>query len=113
MLRELGPSAHARDAVAHKLAIPRLIEEKDLGPRACEGLRDHDVVLAEGIEGELLHEARLVLGGPGRVVSPARVLGPEIADRLEMNGLRVGQDPLFPRPGPGDVPPAPGAPRGA
>src|SRR5437870_2542654 len=109
MLRELRPSVHTGDAVAHKVAIPGLVEEEDLDPRIGERLGDHDVVLAEGVEDELFRKAGLVLGRAGRVIPATGVLGSEVADRLEVDGLGVVEDALLAQPGLGDVAPAFGA----
>src|SRR5438445_2283847 len=111
MLREVGPPRHAREPFAGDLAIPRLVEQKDPHAGLREGLRNDDVVLAEGIQLELLRETHLVFSGPRRVVAPARVFRPEVAHWLEMHGPRVIEDALLAKPRLGDVAAALGASR--
>src|SRR5438105_10505913 len=98
MLREVRPSCHASDPVALDLAIPRLVEEEDAHAGLREGLRDDDVVLAERVELELLRKTHLVISGPRGVVAAARVFRPKVTHRLQMHGLGVIEDSLFPKP---------------
>src|SRR5947209_895927 len=103
MLRELGPSVHPGDAVARKRAVPGLIEEEDLDPRVGQGLGDDDLVLTDAVEDELLREAGFVLGRARRVIPATGILGPEVADRFEMDGLGMVEDALLPSAGLGGV----------
>src|SRR5438094_640220 len=99
MFRDRAPPGHPADPLVRELAIPRLVEEEDADAGARERLRDDDVVLAEGVEAQLLGEARLVLGRAARVVAAARPVRVEVAHGLEVDGLGVSEDPLFAEPG--------------
>src|SRR5438309_1226273 len=73
MLRQIAPATHARDARAFDLAVPRLVEEEHADAGIRQRFGDDDVVLAEGIEGELFRQTSLVLSRTGGVVSAARI----------------------------------------
>src|SRR5437870_9364570 len=109
MLREVGPTGHARDPVTLHLPVPGLVEQKHAYAGLRQPLRDDDIVLAERVELELLRKTHLVLGRTGGVVAAAGILRSKVAHRLQMHRLRVIEDPLFAEPRLGDVAAAFGA----
>src|SRR5437773_3055720 len=91
------------------LAVPRMVEQEDAHSRLRQGARDEIVVLAEDVEAQLEREPRLVGGRALRVVPPTRLVRPELAERLQVHGLRVIEEALLTQPRLGDHPPAFGA----
>src|SRR5712692_4737134 len=91
------------------LTVPGMVEEEDAHASLREAARDEVVVLAEHLEAQLEREPRLVRGRTLRVVPPARMVGPELADRLEVHGLPVIEQAFLPQPRLRDHPPPLGA----
>src|SRR5688572_29608792 len=87
-----------------RFTVPRMIEEEDADPALGQGAGDDLVVLAERVEAQLLCEPHLVLGRAGRVVPTAWNIGSEFAHGLEVDGLRVIEEPFLAQPRLGDHP---------
>src|SRR5438309_2204550 len=87
------------------LAVPGMVEQEDAHARLREAARDEVVVLAERVEAQLEREPSLVRGRALRVVPPARLVRPELAERLQVYGLRVIEQSLLPQPRLRDHPP--------
>src|SRR6266511_752026 len=98
---DVAPALHALDAAVLDVAVPRVVEQENADARLREGERDRPVVLAKGLELELLREPDLVARRALSVVAAARrrrAVGLEVAAGAQVHGLRVLEDPLLAQP---------------